>query len=249
MTGPLRAAVRACRNLGRRLRFRLWTARLGMQMRRNGGRLRVSAPHGAWLVEPPRIAALPLGEGDAMLDLEIGSEVRFDPGVAIEVWAKGTNRLAIGSGTVLGDGVRVELRSGSVELGERVDVRTLTMMKSYGRLRVGDGVVLSRGVYVQCEEDIAFGPLAAIGEWVSVIDSDHTHDGSDAHVLAQPLRIEPIEIGSNTLIGRGTAVLRGAKLGKNSLVAANSVVRGGEYRPGMLISGAPATERRELSGE
>jgi acetyltransferase-like isoleucine patch superfamily enzyme len=218
-------------------------------MRRNGGRLRVEAPHGAWLVASPRIRAVPLGSGEGVFELVIGRGVRIEPGLALEIWARGTNRLAIGDETALGDGVRIELRSGSIELGDRVDVRTLAMLKSYGRLTVGDQVVLSRGVYVQCEQEIAIAEQAAFGEWVSVIDSDHTPDGSDVHVLAQPLRVEPIEVGSNVLVARGAAVLRGAKLGKNSLVAANSVVLRGEYPPAHLLAGSPAKAVRRLDDE
>jgi acetyltransferase-like isoleucine patch superfamily enzyme len=245
MTSPLRAA----RLLWLRLRFRLWATRLAIQLRRRGGRLRLHAPHSAWMEKPPRLRVTAEGDGDGVLDVEIGRNVRIHAGAVLDVWARGTNRLAIGDGCVIRDGLRIELRGGEIELGDRVEIRTLVMLKSYGRLTLGEQATLGRGVYVQCEEEIMIAHHAGLAEWVSVIDSDHRPDGSDVHFLKQPVRIAPIRIGPNVFVARSSAVLRGAELGKNSLVAANSVVRRGTYPPAHLIAGSPAAAVKPLSEE
>jgi len=192
---------------------------------------------------------LPNGDGDGVLELEIGRDVRIERDVVFQVWARGSNRLVIGDRTALRESTRFELRSGTLELGARVEVRSLSTMTTYGRLAIGSDVIASRGVYIHCEERIEVGDDASMGEWVTLIDSDHVHDGSDVPFREQPLIVDPIEIGSNVLVARGSVVLRGAKLGKNSLVAANAAVTRGEYGPGMLLAGAPAKEIRPLSGE
>lgn len=192
---------------------------------------------------------MPNGDGDGVLELEIGRDVRIERDVVFQVWARGSNRLVIGDRTALRESTRFELRSGTLELGARVEVRSLSTMTTYGRLAIGSDVIASRGLYIHCEERIEVGDDASMGEWVTLIDSDHVHDGSDVPFREQPLIVDPIEIGSNVLVARGSVVLRGAKLGKNSLVAANAAVTRGEYGPGMLLAGAPAKEIRPLSGE
>jgi acetyltransferase-like isoleucine patch superfamily enzyme len=246
---PLRRGPRGLRNVWLRLRYRLWLARLRLELARQGGRLRVLSPNPLWLEKRPRIRAIAQGEGDGVLELDFGRDVRIERDVFIEVWAHGTNRLAIGDRTILREGTRYELRSGTIELAADVEIRSLSAITSYGLLSVGEHVIASRGVYVHCEERIEVGDGAALGEWVSLIDSDHIHDGSDVPFREQPLTVDPIEIGENALVARGGAVLRGARIAKNSLVAANSVVLRGSYGAGMLLAGAPAKEVRPLSGE
>ena len=88
---------------------------------------------------------------------------------------------------------RIDELGGEIELGDRVEIRTLVMLKSYGRLTLGEEATLGRGVYVQCEEEITIDHHAGLAEFVSVIDSDHRPDGSDVHFLKQPLRVAPLK--------------------------------------------------------
>jgi len=57
-------------------------------------------------------------------------------------------------------------------------------------------------------------------------------------------------IGNTTLIGIRATILDGAEIGKNSIVAAGSLVREGKTFPaGMLIAGNPAQVKRKLFEE
>jgi acetyltransferase-like isoleucine patch superfamily enzyme len=49
-----------------------------------------------------------------------------------------------------------------------------------------------------------------------------------------------VRLGRNVLVSAGVVLLRGAEVGPNSVIAANSVVREGVYPGGALIGGAPA---------
>ncbi|MBI4543998.1 MAG: gamma carbonic anhydrase family protein [Gemmatimonadetes bacterium] len=61
---------------------------------------------------------------------------------------------------------------------------------------------------------------------------------------------ESCEIGASALIGMNAVVLHGAVVGEESLVAALSVVpEGMVVPPRVLVAGAPAQIRKELSGE
>ena len=57
-------------------------------------------------------------------------------------------------------------------------------------------------------------------------------------------------IGDGTLVGINAVVLNGAKIGKNCVIAASSLVpEGMEIPDGSLVMGVPAKIRRELSEE
>ena len=81
-----------------------------------------------------------------------------------------------------------------------------------------------------------------------MIDSDHGADGSDAFYLRQPLRVTPVRVESNVLVGANAVILRGTEIGANAVVAAGAVVAGGEHPPGWLIGGVPARPLKALGG-
>ena len=57
-------------------------------------------------------------------------------------------------------------------------------------------------------------------------------------------------IGANTLIGIGSTIMNGARIGINCLIGAHTLVtEGKEFPDGVLITGAPARIVRELSAE
>ena len=216
-------------------------------MRRNGGRLVVDAPHGALLEDPPRIRARMTGDGDGTFTLRIGSNVTLGSGVRIVIWALGTNVLEIGDETLIDDQVHLHLRGGEIRIGRAAVIREFAVLRSEGLLTIGEKGNVSHGSVIHCKERVAIEDLSNITEHVTVVDSDHTHDGSDDYVLDQPLRVSPVTIGPNTFVGAGSVVLRGARLGPNAMVAAGSVVPGGEYPAGWLIGGAPAKAIRPLA--
>jgi len=62
--------------------------------------------------------------------------------------------------------------------------------------------------------------------------------------------IHACEIGDECLIGMNSTILDGAKIGRQSIVAANSLVPVGMLVPdGCLVAGVPAEVKRELSNE
>ena len=232
-----------------RIRLRLWTARLGFEVRRNGGRLRVELGRGIHFESPPRIRALlkpMLGDRTPTTTVRIGDGADLGRDVTLEIWAQGENVLELGPSVTM-NAVRIELRGGSVIVGEKSNIRDFTVLKSDGMLRIGSRVLVSFSCVLHCTEEIEIGDFCGLGEFVSVTDSDHAVDGSDVPYAQQPLVVEPVLLGRNVLVSRGSAVLRGATLAQNITVAANSVVTGSEHEPGWLIGGTPAKPIKQLA--
>ena len=237
------------RGVWERGRFRLWCLWLRLRLRRVGARLQLEAPHGARLMGMPRLRLQRCGEGDGILRLSLGRDVRIGPDLVLEVWAQGSNELELGDAAVTSDWVVVELRSGSIRLADRVQLRSWTLLKSSGRLTVGSRGVISFHTTIHCAERVAVGDRVAIAERCTLVDSDHPHDGGDEYFLDKPVLTTPLEVGENSFIGAGAVVGRGARVGPRSVVAAGAVVRGGEYPGGRLLAGVPATAIRSLQSQ
>lgn len=96
-----------------------------------------------------------------------------------------------------------------------------------------------------------------IGKKSNVQDGSvlHTDIGApltigDGVTIGHRAMLHGCTIGDDSLIGMGATILNHAKIGKNCLVGANSLVTEGKSFPdGVLIVGSPATVKRELKPE
>lgn len=226
-----------------RLAFRLWCAWLGLQLRRRGARLVVDAPSGARLDSWPHVDVSPAATS---FTLRLGRGVKLGRATHLDLQA-GDGTLELGDGAYLMHGVRLQLRGGAIRLGPHVNVRDGVVLKSEGELVVGTNVPISYGATIHCVERIEIAADAGLAERVTVVDSDHGHDGSAAPFLGQPLRVEPVSIGANVFVCANAVVTRGARIGDNAVVAANAVLGAGEHAGGQLYAGAPAKAVRSLA--
>ena len=180
-----------------RLRFAVWIGLLRLQLRRRGARLVVDAPYGARMNGFPHLDVDGTHGGGGTFTLRVARGVKLGRATHLDLLASGANTLEIGEGAYLMHGVRLQLRDGSIRLGPHVNLRDGVVLKSEGRLDIGYEVPVSYGSVIHCVEAIEIADYAGLAERVTVVDSDHTHDGTDAYFLRQPLRIAPVRIGSN----------------------------------------------------
>jgi acetyltransferase-like isoleucine patch superfamily enzyme len=227
-----------------RLRFRLWTALLRLQLRRRGAGLVVEAPHGARMATFPHVAVD--GRGGT-LRLRIGRGVKLGRATHLDLQLTGGDcALEIGDGAYLMHGVRLQLRGGAIRLGAHVNLRDGVVLKSEGELVVGYGVPISYGCAIHCVERIDIAGCAGLAERVTVVDSDHTHYGDERYFLANPLKVAPVHIGANAFVCANAVITRGARVGANSVIGAGAVVGEGEHPDGWLVAGVPARPVRAL---
>ncbi|WP_172970157.1 acyltransferase [Erythrobacter sp. THAF29] len=112
---------------------------------------------------------------------------------------------------------------------------------------IGDRFSLNSGGFVVVSEGLTVGDNVAIGELVSIRDSEHKFD-PDHGVRGQGFTQAAIIIEDNCWIGRGTYIGPGSHIRRGSIVAAHSVVRG-DFPEGSLIAGAPAVVKKPLTGK
>jgi acetyltransferase-like isoleucine patch superfamily enzyme len=150
------------------------------------------------------------------------------------------------SGCIVGEGVRVELRGGSLLMGEGVDLRPRCTLDLSGRLELKGANVLQYGTTVHCDESVTVDRTASMGEYTTLVDSSHTYDGPHEW-FGHNVITAPIYIGENAWLGAKATVGRGVRIGERAVIGANSMVVK-DVPAGWLASGVPAQLVRDLAG-
>jgi len=145
----------------------------------------------------------------------------------------GERWIVIGDGTMIAD--QVTLSAGMMpghDLGDQPV------------LRVGDRCVIGRGSHIVAHQSIVIGDDVFTGPYVYITDQNHVYADPDAPIGRQWPVNTAVSIGSGSWLGAGTVILPGARIGKNVVVAAGSVVRG-TIPDRCVVAGVPARIVRE----
>jgi acetyltransferase-like isoleucine patch superfamily enzyme len=145
--------------------------------------------------------------------------------------------VTVGSNVIL-KGKPVILRySGSITLGDNVTLlskskryhtaiyaptRLMTDTREDAMIVIGDNTRIN-GASIHATESIIIGKNCLIAANVTIIDSDGHGIDSSERSLANPLS-EPVVIEDNAWIGMNSIILKGVRIGKNSIIGAGSVV-------------------------
>ncbi len=137
----------------------------------------------------------------------------------------------------------------SIHIGSRTLIgRQATLAVGYGpddpnvpdrALVIGDRCVLGARVTVVAHTSVEIGDAVWFGQDVFVSDSGHGYQDPEVPIGEQFGDRQPVRIGSGSWLGHGAIVLPGARIGRNVVVAAGSVVRG-EVPDHSVVGGAPA---------
>jgi acetyltransferase-like isoleucine patch superfamily enzyme len=165
-------------------------------------------------------------------DARFGRRVRFHP-------VPGSHSVVrLGARCTLGDDVRVDLHGGELVLGPDADVGARCVLRVGGRLEFVGPNLVQHGCTLHCVESVWVGPFVGMGEYVTVIDSSHTHDGPSEWFVDDVVS-SPVVIGAHAWVGAKATVTRGVHVGERSIVGANSTVVK-DVPAGQLASGVPA---------
>jgi len=115
-------------------------------------------------------------------------------------------------------------------------------------LVIGDRCVVGIRSGIVAHESIEVGDDVWFGQDVYVTDSNHGFDDLEVPIGVQLGTHDPVVIGSGSWIGHGAVILPGARLGRNVVVAAGSVVLAGEVPDYSVLAGVPARIVRHIDG-
>ena len=125
---------------------------------------------------------------------------------------------------------------------KRIDLSTWETDKINGELHLGKYILISPGTSIRSAKKIIIGSSTMIASDVTITDSDW-HDIYDrTDYVASP---KEVVIEENVWIGEKSLILKGSKIGKNSIIGAGSVVSG-EVPANVIFAGNPAKEIKRL---
>jgi acetyltransferase-like isoleucine patch superfamily enzyme len=119
----------------------------------------------------------------------------------------------------IGDGTKIRCHEGAVEIGAKTVLGQECTISAYQRVRVGE----------QC----------VIADRAMFIDFDHGVVEVERPIRLQGIYKRDVEVGSNVWIGYGACILRGVRIGDNSVIGTNSVVTK-DVPANAVVGGVPA---------
>jgi Acetyltransferase (isoleucine patch superfamily) len=119
----------------------------------------------------------------------------------------------------IGDGSKIRCHEGVVEIGEKTVIGQECTISAYQRVRIGE----------QC----------VIADRAMFIDFDHGVVEVERPIRVQGIYKRDVEVGSNVWVGYGACILRGVRVGDNSIVGTNAVVTK-DVPANAIVTGIPA---------
>jgi acetyltransferase-like isoleucine patch superfamily enzyme len=166
--------------------------------------------------------------GQAFVRFGRGSVMAFPPGAVF-----GEGAIEIGEDTLIGQLVTM---TAGIRPGQ--DLWGLTL------LAIGDRCVIGRGSHIVAHQSITIEDDVWTGPYVYITDQNHGYEDPDVPIGKQLPVNRPVSIGAGSWLGAGAIILPGARVGRNVVVAAGSVVRG-EVPDRCVVAGVPAKVVRE----
>jgi acetyltransferase-like isoleucine patch superfamily enzyme len=139
------------------------------------------------------------------------------PHLELQIGRRGTIRF--GRFVWIGDGTKIRCHEGVVEIGEKTVIGQECTISAYQRVRIGE----------QC----------VIADRAMFIDFDHGVAEVERPIRVQGIYKRDTVVGSNVWIGYGACVLRGVRVGDNSVIGTNAVVTS-DVPANSVVGGVPA---------
>ena len=105
-----------------------------------------------------------------------------------------------------------------------------------GSITIGKAALLSPGTRISASDEIVIGDSVMIANGVYITDSDW-HDVYDRTERSE--KITPVHIENNVWLGDGVKVLKGVRIGENSIVGAGAIITR-DVPPNVVVAGNPA---------
>jgi acetyltransferase-like isoleucine patch superfamily enzyme len=140
-------------------------------------------------------------------------------------------------------GRRLELeiaRKGRVEFGRLVWIGDRTKIRCHeGVVEIGAKTVIGQECTISAYQRVRIGEQCVIADRAMFIDFDHGVVEVERPIRLQGIYKRDVEVGSNVWIGYGACILRGVRVGDNSIVGTNSVVTK-DVPANAVVAGIPA---------
>jgi acetyltransferase-like isoleucine patch superfamily enzyme len=148
---------------------------------------------------------------------ETDGPVFFGRNLELQIAKRG--RIRFGRFSWIGDGSKIRCHEGVVEIGPKTVIGQECTISAYQRVRIGaECVIADRAMF---------------------IDFDHGMVEVERPIRVQGIYKRDVEVGSNVWIGYGACVLRGVRVGDNSVLGTYAVVTR-SVPANAVVTGTPA---------
>jgi acetyltransferase-like isoleucine patch superfamily enzyme len=148
---------------------------------------------------------------------ETDGPVFFGKRLELEIAKRG--KIRFGRFVWVGDGTKIRCHGGEVVIGQKTVLGQECTISAYRRVRIGE----------QC----------VIADRAMFIDFDHGVVEVERPIRVQGIYMREVEVGSNVWIGYGACVLRGVRVGDNSVLGTSAVVTK-DVPANAVVGGIPA---------
>jgi acetyltransferase-like isoleucine patch superfamily enzyme len=129
--------------------------------------------------------------------------------------------------------------------GDNVLFETGVRVTHWEEIELGSNVAIFEMCYLDGKGGITIGNDVSIAHQSSLISFEFDLEEASVPLKYAPQRKKPIRIGDDTMIFSGVRIFAGVELAPRTVIAANAVVRGGIYEPG-LYAGLPAEFKKVI---
>ncbi len=159
------------------------------------------------------------------------------------------DRLQLDGLAFIGRGTRIQVgKQATLSLGRWCWIGGGSKIRVHeGRCEIGAKTVMGEECTISAYREVVIGRECLIADRVMLIDFDHGTSEVERTIRAQGIYTRPVRVGHNCWLGYGACLLRGADVGDNSVIGANSVVTRG-IPANVIAAGQPArvVRRREV---
>jgi acetyltransferase-like isoleucine patch superfamily enzyme len=189
-----------------------------------------------------------LARGRALAAVLRRSQVHLEPGVM--VFGRPLITAVPGARVDIASGVRLVSTSRSTPLGVNHQV-VIRALRAGATISIGEDTGISGGT-ICALTSVTLGSRCLLGANVTIADSDfHPVHQPDIRYKADAPASAPehaVVIGDQVFIGTGSIVLKGVRIGANSVVGAGSVVTS-SFPENSIVAGNPARLIGEVKPE
>lgn len=148
----------------------------------------------------------------------------------------------------IGRGVLVDSRGGKIIIGRSYIQDYTKLHAAGGILNIGDNVTIGAYSFLNAGGNIIIEDNVLCADKVNIVAENHGYADVTVPIRNQPCTHDEIVIGEGSWLGINVTILAGTTIGKNSVIGANSVVKG-KFEDYCVIAGNPAKVVKKYDGE
>ena len=157
------------------------------------------------------------------------------------------NKISVGKTIVIGDGVEINaLSKFGIKVGNNFSIHRNSIIECTGiiselgeGLTIGDNVGFAQNCFIQVRGKVEIGNNVIFGPAVSIFSENHLSNDLNKYINQQGTSRKGVVIEEGVWVGTRAVILDGVTVGRNSIVAAGSIVTK-DVPPNTIVGGIPA---------